>query len=99
MPRQHRTSNDVEGWDNRIKYILGRPNPELKDVILRINGEAETSAFGPMRAELDIEGKKRKILIKSFVRESRRLYIQQNNEVNGVILSRLKTFSNIDKLE
>lgn len=59
VPRQHRASNAVEVWDNRIKYILRRPNPRLKNVLLRINGEAETSAFGLMRSEFDIEGKKR----------------------------------------
>lgn len=95
--RRHRTTNAVEGWNNRINNILGRPNPKLKDVLLCLKREAESSAFMYMRAELNLEGKRRKT---TYQKLDERIEKTINKyEASGDITSCLKALSYMHKLE
>lgn len=60
LQQRHRTKNYVEGWNDQINYVLGRPYPRIKDLIKGLKQEAEKSDKEIMRMKLYIEGLKRR---------------------------------------
>lgn len=95
--RRHRTTNSVEGWNNRLNTLLGRPNPRIKDVVMCLKAEGEKTNCTFMRYELSLEGTKRK---KKYTRYDVRLErIMKRYEANRNLRSCLTALSYTQNLE
>lgn len=91
--RRHRTTNSVEGWHNKINTELGRPNPRVKDLINCLKKEAESSACALIRAQLNMEGKRRKTAYMTL--DDRLERTVKKYEESGDIVTCLKTISHL----
>ena len=58
--KRHRTTNAVEGWNNRLNNMFRKPNPKLKDLIQCFKTVAENASCAYMRIMLNLGGKRRK---------------------------------------
>lgn len=95
--RRHRTTNSVEGWNNRLNTLLERPNPRIKDVVMCLKGEGEKTNCAFMKYELNIEGSKRR---KKYIKYDERLErIMKRYEANGNLRSCLRALSYSQNLE
>lgn len=95
--RRHRTTNSVEGWNNKLNSMVQRPNPRIKDLIQCLKTEAEHSAYMYMTKQLNLEGKRRKLKYKKMdaaIQKTIKKY-----EENGNILACLRTLSYLQKFD
>lgn len=95
--RRHRTTNAVEGWNNRLNSMFRRPNPRIKELIQCLKTEAENAACMYMRLQVNLEGKRRKSAYKKLD-ESIEKTIKKYEET-GDIRACLRTLTYLQKLE
>lgn len=95
--KRHRTTNAVEGWNNKLNSMLAKNHPRFKDVIQCLKKEAENTNCMYMRMELNLEGKKRK---KMYIKLDERLdKTIRKYEETGDIRGCLVAISYIQKLD
>lgn len=95
--RRHRTTNAVEGWNNKVNSTFQKPRPRVKDLVQTLKMEAENSAVIYMRMQLNLDGKRRKLKYKKLdksIEKTIKLY-----EETGNIRQCLRTLSYLQKLE
>lgn len=95
--RRHRTTNSVEGWNNKLNSMFHRPHPRIKELILCLKTEAENSACMFMTLQLNLEGKRRKLKYKKVDRAIETTI--KKYEENGDIKACLRTLSYLQKLD
>lgn len=94
---RHRTTNAVEGWNNRLNNLVGRPHPKLKEVVKVLKTEAEKTNCAFLKAELNMEGKKRR---RKYVKLDGRIEkIQKKFENDKKMKSFLKAVAYSQKME
>lgn len=70
--RRHRTTNSVEGWNNRLNTLIGRPNPRVKEVVACLKNEGERTNTAFIKRQLCVESSKRR---KKYIRYDFMYYV------------------------
>lgn len=94
---RHRTTNAVEGWNNKLNSMFQRPSPRITELIQCLKTEAEKSACMYMKIQLNLEGKRRKLKYRKTDAGIERT--MKKYEETGDLMTCLRTLSYLQKLD